>query len=64
MKPRRKAAPSRRSPRKRLVISLPAWLVRVIDAEAQRIGIARRTLIEFWMAEQCEAWIRAQDRRR
>ena len=65
MTPPRKTAAPRRPPRKRMAITLPAWLVAAIDWEANRIGIARGTLVEFWLTERLEAQVgRALHRRK
>jgi len=63
MKPRRQTSLPGRPPRKRIVVTLPAWLVRAIDAEAKRIGVARGTLLEYWLIEQCKARLRSPGRR-
>jgi hypothetical protein len=37
---------------KRVNVDFPAWVVRALDAEAQRLGVTRQALIKLWIAER------------
>jgi len=37
---------------KRVNVDFPAWMVREIDKEANRIGITRQSLIKLWLADR------------
>jgi hypothetical protein len=37
---------------KRININFPLWLLKKIDNEAGRIGVARQSLIKIWLAER------------
>ena len=39
---------------RRVNVDFPAWVVRSLDDEAQRIGVTRQSLIKFWIAERIE----------
>jgi hypothetical protein len=36
----------------KIAISLPNWMVRSLDREAERIGITRQALIKTWLDEK------------
>ncbi|MDR0500424.1 MAG: BrnA antitoxin family protein [Coriobacteriales bacterium] len=36
----------------KIAISLPNWMVRLLDREAKRIGITRQALIKTWLDEK------------
>ena len=40
---------------KRVNVDFPEWMVRSIDAEAQRLGITRESLIKVWISERLES---------
>ncbi len=35
-------------------IECPDWMVRALDREARRLGIAREALVKLWLAERLE----------
>lgn len=37
---------------KRVNVDFPTWMVRDLDAEAQRLGVTRQALIKLWIAER------------
>lgn len=37
---------------KRVNVDFPAWVVRGLDKEAQRLGVTRQALIKLWIAER------------
>jgi hypothetical protein len=37
---------------KRVNVDFPAWVVRGLDGEAQRLGVTRQSLIKLWIAER------------
>jgi hypothetical protein len=45
----------RRTEQKALSISLPVWLIEVIDREADRLGVTPQTLIQTSLAEHLTA---------
>ena len=40
---------------KRIPFDLPAWAVKVIDAEARRRGMTRQSLIKYWVTEKVDS---------
>jgi hypothetical protein len=40
---------------KRVNVDFPAWMVRSLDAQAQKRGVTRQALIKMWLAERLEA---------
>lgn len=41
-----------RRPNVRVSLTLPLALLDAIDAEAERIGVARSALVEYWLTQQ------------
>ncbi len=39
---------------KRVNVDFPAWMVREIDKEANRVGVTRQSLIKLWLADRLE----------
>lgn len=39
---------------KRVNVDFPSWMVESLDAEAQRIGVTRQSVIKLWIAERLE----------
>ncbi len=37
---------------KRVNVDFPAWLLKALDLEAARAGVARQALIKVWLAER------------
>ena len=37
-----------------LSVDLPAWIVASADAEARRVNVSRRAIINMWLAEKAE----------
>ncbi len=37
---------------KRINIDFPVWVVRRLDKESKRLGIARQALVKVWIAEK------------
>jgi hypothetical protein len=37
---------------RRISINLPVWMIRLLDHEAQRLGIDRQSIIKMWLAEK------------
>ena len=35
-------------------LTLPAWVIAAADAEAARINVSRRAVLNFWLAEKAE----------
>ena len=42
-------------PPKRVNVDFPAWMVRSLDAQAQKRGVTRQALIKMWLADRLEA---------
>lgn len=40
---------------KRVNVDFPAWMVRDLDAQAQKRGVTRQALIKMWLADRLEA---------
>lgn len=38
----------------RITMSIPTWVIAVIDAEAQRIGVSRTAVINTWLVERVD----------
>lgn len=38
----------------RVNVDFPAWVVRQLDRESDRLGITRQSLIKVWIAERLE----------
>jgi len=39
---------------RRVNVDFPAWMVKSLDREANRLGITRQALIKVWIAERLE----------
>ena len=39
---------------KRVNVDFPIWMVRSLDREAERLGVARQSVIKVWIAERLE----------
>lgn len=39
---------------KRVNVDFPAWMVKSLDLESQRLGITRQSLIKMWIADKIE----------
>ena len=39
---------------KRVNVDFPAWMVRALDKEAQRLGVTRQSLIKLWLADKLQ----------
>ena len=39
---------------KRVNVDFPKWVVRRLDAESQRLGVTRQSLIKTWIADRLE----------
>lgn len=39
---------------KRVNVDFPTWMVDALDAEAQRLGITRQSVIKMWLAERLD----------
>jgi hypothetical protein len=50
---RSKAQRPNREPR-RVNVDFPSWMVVSLDAEAQRLGVTRQSIIKVWIAERLE----------
>jgi hypothetical protein len=48
-----KAQRPNREPR-RVNVDFPSWMVESLDAEAQRLGVTRQSIIKVWIAERLE----------
>ena len=33
-------------------VDFPAWMVRELDQEAERLGVTRQSIIKFWISER------------
>lgn len=44
-----------RSPQRRVSVDFPAWVVEALDAEADRLGVTRQSVIKVWIAERLAA---------
>jgi hypothetical protein len=40
---------------KRVNVDFPVWMVRSLDAQAQKRGVTRQALIKMWLADRLEA---------
>lgn len=40
---------------KRVNVDFPQWMVRSLDAQAQKRGVTRQALIKMWLADRLEA---------
>jgi hypothetical protein len=41
--------------RQKVNVDFPAWVVAALDREAERIGVARQSLIKLWIVERIES---------
>ena len=39
---------------KRVNVDFPVWMIESLDREAQRLGVARQSVIKVWIAERLE----------
>jgi hypothetical protein len=39
---------------KRVNVDFPAWMVKSLDKEAQRLGVTRQSLIKLWLADRLD----------
>ncbi|SLM31334.1 conserved hypothetical protein [Desulfamplus magnetovallimortis] len=39
---------------KRVNVSFPVWMIKLIDKEAHRVGVSRQSIIKMWLAERLE----------
>lgn len=37
---------------KRVNVDFPVWMIRSLDKEAKRLGVARQAIIKVWVAER------------
>ena len=51
-------------PMQRVNVDFPTWMVRVMDAEATRLGITRQSLIKTWIGVQADRVVHTQQERR
>jgi len=40
---------------RRVSVSLPNWMIALLDREAARLGVSRQSVIREWLAERLEA---------
>jgi hypothetical protein len=39
---------------RRVNVDFPAWMVELLDREANRLGVTRQSIIKVWIAERLE----------
>jgi hypothetical protein len=39
---------------RRVALTLPRWMVEVLDREAKRLGVSRQAVVKVWIAERLE----------
>ena len=39
---------------KRVNVDFPVWMIRRLDKEAKRLGVARQAIIKIWISERLE----------
>ena len=39
---------------RRINVDCPVWMIESLDSEADRLGVARQSLIKVWLAERLE----------
>jgi hypothetical protein len=39
---------------KRVNVDFPLWMIQLMDKEAKRLGVPRKSLIKVWVAERLE----------
>ena len=39
---------------KRVNVDFPVWMIQSLDREADRLGVARQSIIKVWIAERLE----------
>ena len=39
---------------RRVNVDFPAWMVRSLDKEANRLGVTRQSLIKLWLADRLQ----------
>lgn len=37
---------------RRVSVDFPAWMIRQLDQEAERLGVTRQSIIKFWISER------------
>ena len=37
---------------KRVNVDFPVWMIRQLDKEARKLGVARQSIIKIWLAER------------
>jgi len=37
---------------KRVNVDFPIWMIRLLDKEAERLGVPRQSVIKIWLAER------------
>jgi len=40
---------------RRVNVDFPVWMIEDLDREAKRLGVARQSLIKFWIAERLQS---------
>jgi len=40
---------------RRVNVDFPVWMIEDIDRKAKRLGVARQSLIKFWIAERLQS---------
>ncbi len=39
---------------KRINVEFPSWMIRLLDKEAKRLSVPRKSIIKVWIAERLE----------
>jgi hypothetical protein len=39
---------------RRVNVDFPAWMIRLLDKEAKRLGVSRQAIIKVWIGERLE----------
>lgn len=47
---------------KRVNVDFPAWMVKSLDREAQRLGVTRQSLIKLWLADKLAQVVSSEKR--
>jgi hypothetical protein len=37
---------------KRVSVDFPVWMIKLLDSEARKLGVARQSVIKFWISER------------
>jgi len=40
---------------RRVNVDLPTWMIESLDAEANRVGVTRQSVIKMWIAERLDS---------